>query len=138
MKKAIIIIMFLFLFSFLLLQVFSQKQNDVVENIEEVEQQFYTIENNKYINEIRLNTITDFEWEKAFLFIPYTSYADIEESLGVKYKISIDQFMGEYYLLIFLNHDKVVNSTLLYFEPKLSIGNKRYLTPTDDLIRIDR
>ena len=129
--------MFLFLILFLFLQVFSQSQSNVDRNIQ-LRSDIRSILEEKDTTEISLNILVNFEWDKAFLFIPYTSYMDIEETIGTKFMGSTDQFIGEYYLLIFLNNDKVVHYVELPYEPKLSIEQQRYLTPTDDLIKIER
>lgn len=40
-------------------------------------------------SEINVNTLTDIEWDKAFLFTPYSTTKGIEEQLGIKYKLKV-------------------------------------------------
>ncbi|MCS0670199.1 hypothetical protein [Cytobacillus firmus] len=42
----------------------------------------YSIVNDKSNNETRLNTLTDFMWDKAFLITPYSAQREIKEQLG--------------------------------------------------------
>lgn len=91
-------------------------------------------------SEISLKSLTSFDWEKAFLFHPYTPQENIEEQLGVNYNdpSGID-LRDDIYLLVFMNDEKVVQ----YVEVErqgadFTIGEKKYLTPSDDLINIER
>ncbi|WP_100401872.1 hypothetical protein [Bacillus sp. FJAT-42315] len=61
------------------------------------------------VEEIDLNRFTDFDWEQAYLFSPYTPQEDISRQLGIYYKdpSSIDM-RDDINLLVFLNKNKVV------------------------------
>lgn len=91
-------------------------------------------------SEIKIQSLTNIDWDKAFLFTPYSTEESIKEQMGIKFKdkSNID-FRDDIYLLVFLYEDKVVQ----YVEIKrqgsdFSTGEKNYLTPTDDVISIER
>ncbi|WP_052345911.1 hypothetical protein [Paucisalibacillus sp. EB02] len=106
----------------------------------DLEKSLYSIIEDKNKNEINLTSWTSFDWEKAFLFTPYTPPEEIEKQLGVDYNDPSDiDWRDDIYLLIFMNDEKVVQ----YVEVErqgadFTIGKKKYLTPSDDLIRIER
>lgn len=91
-------------------------------------------------NEISLKSLTDFEWEKAFLFTPYSSEEEIEKYLGVKFNDSSNiRMRDDIYLLVFMNEEKVVQYVEVEHQGvNLTIGEKDYLSPSDDLIIIER
>ncbi|MDF1999066.1 hypothetical protein [Peribacillus frigoritolerans] len=84
--------------------------------------------------------MTTFDWEKAFIFTPYSTQEGIEEQLGVNFNDPSDiDWRDDIYLLVYLNDDKVVQ----YIEvdrqgADFTIGEKKHLTPSDDLITIER
>ncbi len=91
-------------------------------------------------NEISLKSLTDFEWEKAFLFTPYSSEEEIEKYLGVKFNDSSNiRMRDDLYLLVFMNEEKVVQYVEVEHQGvNLTIGETDYLSPSDDLIIIER
>lgn len=72
-----------------------------------------TIENNwqNGVKEINLKDVTEFEWEKVYIFQPYTQKEFIDEKLGFDFEDNEESGI-EYYdnitLLIFVEGDKVV------------------------------
>lgn len=91
-------------------------------------------------NEISLKSLTDFDWEKAFLFRPYSTEEEIEKYLGVKFNDSSNiRMRDDIYLLVFMNEEKVVQYVEVEHQGvNLTIGEKDYLSPSDDLIIIER
>lgn len=91
-------------------------------------------------NKIIIKPLTNFEWDKGFLFHPYSTEKSINDELKIrfKHKSKIDQ-RDDIYLLVFLNEDKAVQ----YVEIKrndtdFSIGDQNYITPNNDIIDIKR
>jgi uncharacterized protein YxeA len=97
------------------------------------------VENNNN-NDISLTQMTSFDWEKAFLFSPYSTQGEIEKQLGVNFNDPSNINMrDDIYLLVFINDDKVVQ----YVEVErqgadFTIEGNEYLTPAEDRIKIDR
>ncbi|MEI4771995.1 hypothetical protein WAX74_20575 [Psychrobacillus sp. FJAT-51614] len=132
MKKITVII-----FSLLLLVGCSQSN---VQQNTKLEESIHSIVEDKNISEININSLTNFDWDKAFLFAPYTTQESIEEQLGVDFKdpSKID-IRDDIYLLVFLNGKKVVHYAEVNRQQyDFSIGEKEYLTPSNDSINIDR
>ncbi|WP_391117153.1 hypothetical protein [Psychrobacillus sp. L3] len=95
------------IFSLLLLVGCSQSS---VQQNTELEESIYSIVEDKNISEININSLTNFDWDKAFLFAPYTTQESLEEQLGVDFKDPSNIVMrDDIYLLVFLNDNKVVN-----------------------------
>ncbi len=137
MKKVILSMMFLFLVAFLLLQGFSEADRNVNTKVDLPTDIRSSLEDEK-VSEMNVHSMVSFIWEKAYLFLPYTSYKDIEKTIHAKFKGSTNQSTGEYYLLVFLNDDKVVHDLQLPYGLEFSIGEQEYLTPSDDVLRIER
>ena len=62
---------------------------------------------------IKLSEITDFKWEKAFLFGPYTPDSDIQQTLGFEWP-DVKKFglssSDTFWLLVFTEGKKVVRA----------------------------
>ncbi|WRP07234.1 hypothetical protein U9J35_03445 [Rossellomorea aquimaris] len=105
-----------------------------------LEESLFSVVENENNSEITVKPLADFKWDKAFLFEPYTPQDQIGEQLGVDFEDPSNiSSRDDIYLLVFLNDKKVVQ----YAEVKrqksgFSIGGKDYLTPSDDLIKIER
>ncbi|MFB1051987.1 hypothetical protein [Paraliobacillus sp. JSM ZJ581] len=112
----------------------------ILERNVELEKSISSITEDKNNSEISLTTMTSFDWEKAFLFTPYSTQEGIEEQLGVKFNDPSDiDYRDDIYLLVFINDNKVVQ----YVEVErhgadFTIGEKEYLTPLNDVIIIYR
>lgn len=87
---------------------------------------------------IDLHTLTDFDWDKAYIFEPYTDQETIDKQLGVHFKDPSNMKMrDDIYLIVFIQDNKVVQ----YAEIKskygsISMGKREYLTPNDATIEI--
>lgn len=130
MKKITIII-----FSLLLLVGCSQSS---VQQNRELEESIHSIVEDKNISEININSLTNFDWDKAFLFAPYTTQKSIDEQLGIDFKdpSKID-IRDDIYLLVFLNDNKVVHyAEINRQQSDFSVGEKEYLTPSNASINI--
>lgn len=91
------------------------------------------------IQEFDLKSLTDFDWNKAFLFPPYTVQETIDEQLGTQFKdpSNMDK-RDDIYLLVFMKGNKVVQYTEVRHESAdISIGERKYLTPSNALINIE-
>ncbi|RCW63897.1 hypothetical protein [Saliterribacillus persicus] len=113
---------------------------DNVQHHPDLSETIYSIVENKNSSEISLKSLTSFDWEKAFLFTPYTTQEEIEERLDVNFNdpSNID-YRDDIYLLVLMN-DGIVDQ---YVEvarqgADFKIGEKEYLTPSADLIFIER
>ncbi len=106
----------------------------------DLENSIHTILADQSQSEIRVNSLTNFEWEKAFLFTPYSSQNSIEQQLGFYFKDSSNiEIRDDIYLMVFVNGSKVVQYVELDRRMgELSLGEKDHLTPKKDFIRIIR
>src|SRR5699024_3842006 len=89
--------------------------------------------------EIRVKSLTSFDWEKAFLFPPYMTGEGMEEQVGVQFNDPSNLNMrDDIYLLVFMNDEKVSQ----YVEVErhgadFTIEEEEYLTPSEDVIQIE-
>ncbi|QQZ09989.1 hypothetical protein [Heyndrickxia vini] len=90
-------------------------------------------------HEIDLNSLTDFTWDKAFIFPPYTVQESINKQLGTKFKdpSNIDK-RDDIYLLVFLQKGKVVQYAEINRQHVDFSLNNEYLTPEDAIVKILR
>lgn len=105
-----------------------------------LEKSIYSIVEDNNISEINISSLTNFDWDKAFLFAPYTTQESLKEQLGVDYKdpSNID-IRDDIYLLIFLNGKKVIHyAEVNRQQSNFTTGGKEYLTPSNDSIIIGR
>ncbi|UOE95023.1 hypothetical protein [Alkalihalobacillus sp. LMS39] len=125
---------YLFMFLILLVITGCSQQNKALEN------SIYSIVEDQNNEEIQVQSLTDFEWDKAFLFEPYTSNDVIIKTLGVDFKDPSNIEMREdIYLLVFLHENNVVHYVEINRQQNsFSLGEKEYITPNEDLIFIDR
>ena len=104
----------------------------------ELQGSFNTIINNNNATVIDLNEITKFDWEKAYLFSPYTPRESINKTVGLKF-ISDSRIdtSDDIYLIVFINKEKVVQySEIDRHQLDFSIAKGTYLTPENSLITI--
>ena len=87
-----------------------------------------------------IDTFVDFKWDRAFLVHPYTTQADLEKQLGVKFTDSSNiGIRDDIYLLVFVNQDKVVQyAEIKRLKTTFSLGDKEYLEPSNDILYIER
>ncbi|TXC92850.1 hypothetical protein FS935_01230 [Metabacillus litoralis] len=123
------------LFSLLIL-VGCNQSSGVQENIE-LEKSIYEIVEDENNSEIRIDSLTSFNWDKAIVFPPYTTHETIKEKLGVDYK---DQSgigsRDDIYLLVFLYENTVVQYAEI--QRQRSDFSVKELSPSNDLIEIIR
>ncbi len=106
----------------------------------DLESSFSSIVKDEKHDEIHIKSLTDFDWDKAYLFTPYFPEESIKEQLGTDFKgVSDISWREDIYLLVFLNEDNIVQyAEIERFGSNFAIGEKEYLTPTDDAISIER
>lgn len=132
MKKVVLVI-----FSSLFL--ISGSQNSVEHNTI-LEESFRSPVEEGATKKINVHSLADFTWDKAFLFPPYTVQGSINEQLGVRFKDPSNMDMrDDIYLMIFLKEGQVVQYVEIdRQQADFTIGEKEYLTPANDTIRITR
>ncbi|WP_437132196.1 hypothetical protein [Bacillus atrophaeus] len=91
------------------------------------------------VEKIDLNSLTDFDWDKAYIFPPYTPQESINEQLGINFKdpSSID-YRDDIYLIVFVNHDKVVHYAEISRENGDVSTPDDALTPSNATLKINR
>lgn len=91
-------------------------------------------------SKISITELTDFEWDKAYLFEPYISEEEMEQEIGVNFKDQSNIYTrDDISLLLFLKNGEVVHyAELKRWEADFSIGGEAYLTPDRDLLIISR
>lgn len=106
----------------------------------ELEESIHSIVEDGNSEEININTLTTFEWEEAHLFHPYTPKEAMKERLGFNYRDKSNiQMRDDIFLLVFVKEDKVVQYAEINRPGvELSMEKDNYLTPSDDVISIDR
>jgi hypothetical protein len=136
MNQLRILTLILFLLSFVIA---GCSNNDVVHN-ETFENALFSLVENQQNKEIEIHSIADFKWDKAYLFQPYTTQANIEKKLGVEYKDPSNiNSSDDIYLLVFLNEGKVVQyAEINRRRGEFSTGGKEYLSPSEDVLKIER
>ena len=105
-----------------------------------LEEAAYSVIEDKDNKEFSLSELTAFDWDEAHLFSPYISRSDMEEQLGVKYRDKSNIVMrDDIFLLVFIKDDKVVHYAEIEHQGSvLSTGEEDYLTPSHDVIYIER
>lgn len=59
---------------------------------------------------IDINSLTDFSWDKAYIFIPYTSSEEITEKINFKWKYSKSiEYRDDINLIVFVKGKNVVS-----------------------------
>ncbi|WP_273833634.1 hypothetical protein [Guptibacillus sedimenti] len=113
---------------------------DNIQRDKDLENAIHTIVADKNQNEIRVKSLTNFEWEEAFLFTPYSTQGSIEKQLGFYFKDPSNlEMRDDIYLMVFVNGGKVVQYVELdRHTSDFSIGDKDHLTPKKDVISIER
>lgn len=126
------------IFTLLLLLLVGCSLNNVQRD-KDLEASIHSIVADKDESDIHLNSLTSFDWEKAFLFTPYSTQEMIEEELGTDFKDPSDiDWRDDIYLLVFLLEDKAVRYAEMERQgADFLIGDNTYLTPPDDVIQIE-
>ncbi|PID03085.1 hypothetical protein CSV67_06360 [Sporosarcina sp. P2] len=90
------------------------------------------------VTEISLTSLTDFEWNKAMVYGPYTSKEIIEGSLNSKLKGSTQgiEYRDDLFLLVFAKDRYVVKTVELSRRSVDYSKNDQLLTTADDVLMI--
>lgn len=97
--KKIRILLFIFFVLALILLIYSQSG---AKRSKQVEEEFHTLIKDKNTSAIELASITDFAWDEAYLFGPYTSEGSMSVAMGVKFRDKSDlDYRDDIYLLVF-------------------------------------
>ncbi|MBM7602716.1 hypothetical protein JOC75_000686 [Metabacillus crassostreae] len=113
--------------------------NKVHHNVE-LEKSIYSIVEDINNTEIRIKTLANFDWDKGFLFKPYSSQKLIDEQLNVHFRdpSNID-WRDDIYLLVFMKENEVVQYAEIDRQgADFKLSEKEYLTPSDDVVIIER
>jgi hypothetical protein len=94
------------------------------------------------VDVIDISTITPFEWERLYLFAPYTSKERIVEVTGIKWSGNQKTFIESndgIVLFIFVNEDKVVQYIDYHRDPDflLSVRETGY-SPSEAIFVLDQ
>ena len=89
--------------------------------------------------EISLSTLTDFDWEKALVYGPYTTVDVIEESLNVEFKGSINGIdsRDDIFLLVFAKGNHAIKTVELSRKSGDYYEKNGTLTPKNDILIIN-
>ena len=106
----------------------------------ELESSIDTIVEGESETEIRLDAIATFDWEKAYLFSPYSTEKGMRNKMGISFNDPSDiDIRDDIYLLVFVNGNKVVQYLEIERQGSdFSTEDDDYLTPADDKISIIR
>ncbi|KAA0965295.1 hypothetical protein FQ087_03015 [Sporosarcina sp. ANT_H38] len=93
----------------------------------------------KGTTEISLSTLTDFDWEKASVYGPYTTIDVIEESLNVEFKGSINGIdsRDDIFLLVFAKGNHAIKTVELSRKAGDYYEKNGTLTPKNDILIIN-
>ncbi|UKJ43871.1 hypothetical protein [Lysinibacillus sp. ACHW1.5] len=87
---------------------------------------------------VSLNKLTDFDWEKAQIFGPYTTKDVIEETMDIQFKGSISglDVREDICLLVFVKEGHAIKTAVLYRDMGDYSTKNGMLTPDNDLLSI--
>lgn len=110
-------------------------QSSGVQQNTELEKSIYEIVEDKNNSDIRIDSLTSFNWDKAIVFPPYTTQETINEKLGEDYKDpSGIGSRDDIYLLVFIYENNVVQYEEI--QRQRSDFSVKELSPANDLIDI--
>ncbi|XXM72373.1 hypothetical protein ACQ0QQ_00270 [Lysinibacillus sphaericus] len=114
-------------------------QNKIQHN-KDLEESTHTVVEDEKNNGITVESITDFKWDQAYLFEPYTPEDQMEKQMGVEFEDRSNlRSRDDIYLLVFKYKGKAVQYAELDRKKcDFSIGSNEFLTPDKDLIEINR
>ncbi|PIC95350.1 hypothetical protein CSV69_12150 [Sporosarcina sp. P26b] len=95
---------------------------------------------NSGVMKIRLSNLTNFDWDQAMVFGPYTSREMIEDRLDITVKGSIQNidFRDDLFLLVFANGKYAVKTVELPRRTFDFTNNVFILTPSYDDLNVGR
>ncbi|WP_349409889.1 hypothetical protein [Pseudalkalibacillus sp. SCS-8] len=129
MKKILLTVLFIFLIE-------GCSQKTVVHNVTLEEHILSTLEDG---DEIDLNELTDFTWDTAYLFTPYTTQESINKHLGVTFKdpSNIDH-RDDIFLLIFMEGGDVIQYAEISREHgDLSVVDGMEIKPEKAMLKVE-
>ncbi|MEC0304406.1 hypothetical protein [Terribacillus saccharophilus] len=89
------------------------------------------------INSIDIGNLISYDWEKAYMFTPYTEEADMKDVLGLKFHDPAGMALRDDIELLVVVKD---DSSFEYAEVQLGYGylmmEEEYLTPKNDVVKI--
>ncbi|TYS86421.1 hypothetical protein FZC88_18365 [Rossellomorea aquimaris] len=114
-------------------------QSDGLHN-KDFEKAIYSMVKDQDNKVIKVTPLTDFKWDKAYLFQPYTPQEHIEKQMGVEFEDPSNiRSRDDIYLIVFLNEGNVVQyAEITRQKTDFSIGEKEYLSPSEDVLKIER
>jgi hypothetical protein len=90
-------------------------------------------------SKVDLNELTDFAWDRAYLFPPYTDQATINEKLGFTFEDPSNiKTRDDIYLLIFVNNDKAVQYAEVTRNYGELIPKNDVITPSHAILKVER
>jgi hypothetical protein len=106
----------------------------------DLENSIQSIVKDKNKSQININSLANFEWDKGYLFPPYTAEESMEKQMGVNFKDRSNIYSrDDIYLLVFVNNEKVIQyAEVTRNQSDFSIVDTEYITPTKALIKIKR
>ena len=92
------------------------------------------------VTKISLNTLTDFDWDQAMIYGPYTSKEMIEDTLDITFKGSTHgiEIREDLFLLVFANGNYAVKTVELSRRNFDYSENNHMLTSAYDNLKINR
>ncbi len=87
---------------------------------------------------VSLNKLTDFDWEKAQIFGPYTTKDTIEETMDIQFRGSTSglDVREDIFLLVFAKEGHAIKTAVLYRNIGDYSTKNGMLTPDNDLLSI--
>ncbi len=126
--------------SFLFIVLVAGCNQKSIKHNKDLEESIFSIVEDENNSEISVGALTDFEWDQAFLFEPYTPDEQMEKELGVEFEDPSNlRSRDDIYLLVFMDDGKVIQYAEVDRQGSdFSIGGVEYLTPEQDVIEISR
>ncbi|QWC23697.1 hypothetical protein KJK41_04905 [Bacillus haikouensis] len=111
-----------------------------IKHDKDLEESIYTIVGDENKSVLTVEPLTDFKWDQAYLFEPYTPEEQMEKELGVEFEDPSNlRSRDDIYLLVFLHGGEVVQYAEIDRQgADFSIGGVEFLTPEQDVIEISR
>jgi PBP1b-binding outer membrane lipoprotein LpoB len=106
----------------------------------ELENEINKILANESEEEFNLNKIAKFNWDKAYIFTPYTTIDEVQKTLGFKYNGSLRiDYADHANLLIFTKNKKVVQIAEISREyADISSENNEFVEVKNPVVKIKR
>lgn len=87
---------------------------------------------------VELITLTNFDWEEAFIFTPYTTEEEMKKKFGFNYKDKSNLYMrDDLFLLVFMNEGKAIQYVELDRHNTIEIEHAERITPEASVLKFD-